>query len=66
MRAAGRRLFMKALFLGGLLWAVSASVALAAAVQDREGAVRQDCSTMENDPRWIYNDYEKGVAQASG
>jgi len=36
----------------------------AAAVKDREGAVRQDRATMENDPRWIYNDFERGFAEA--
>jgi hypothetical protein len=35
-----------------------------AAVKDREGAVRQDRATMENDARWIYNDYERGFAEA--
>jgi hypothetical protein len=34
------------------------------AVKDREGAVRQDKATMENDDRWIYNDVEKGFAEA--
>jgi serine protease Do len=38
--------------------------ALAQAVKDREGAVRQDRATMENDARWIYNDYRKGLAEA--
>jgi serine protease Do len=36
----------------------------AAAVKDREGAVRQDRAAMENDARWIYNDYERGFAEA--
>lgn len=33
-------------------------------VKDREGAVRQDRATMENDARWIYNDFERGFAEA--
>src|SRR5690606_12816056 len=36
----------------------------AAAVKDREGAVRQDRAAMENDARWIYNDPERGFAEA--
>lgn len=36
----------------------------AEAVKDREGAVRQDKATMENDPRWMYNDVRSGFAQA--
>lgn len=36
----------------------------AAAVKDREGAVRQDRATLENDARWIYNDFERGFAEA--
>ena len=36
----------------------------AQAVKDREGAVRQDRAKMENDARWIYNDYRKGFAEA--
>jgi hypothetical protein len=35
------------------------------AVKDREGAVRQDKDTLENDARWIYNDLEKGFAEAA-
>ena len=33
-------------------------------VKDREGAVRKDKATMENDARWIYNDIDKGFAEA--
>ena len=36
----------------------------AATVKDREGAVRQDKATMENDARWIYNDVDRGFAEA--
>ena len=33
-------------------------------VKDREGAVRKDRATLENDARWIYNDYQKGFTEA--
>ena len=33
-------------------------------VKDREGAVRSDRAAMENDPRWIYNDWERGFSEA--
>jgi serine protease Do len=33
-------------------------------VKDREGAVREDRSRMENDPLWIYNDWRKGLDEA--
>src|SRR3954464_6326266 len=36
----------------------------AAAVKDREGAVRNDRAKMENDARWIYNDVDRGFAEA--
>jgi hypothetical protein len=35
------------------------------AVKDREGAVRGDRAKMENDARWIYNDVERGFAEAA-
>lgn len=35
-----------------------------AAVKDREGAVRGDKAKMENDARWIYNDVDRGFAEA--
>jgi hypothetical protein len=34
------------------------------AVKDREGAVRGDRERMQNDERWIYEDYQKGFAEA--
>ncbi len=34
-------------------------------VKDREGAVRKDRATMENDARWIYNDVDRGFAEAA-
>lgn len=50
------------LLLTGLLFAN----AMADTVKDREGAVRGDKASMENDKRWIYNDWRKGfdVAKA--
>ena len=47
-----------------LLLILSSALAPAEAVKDREGAVRNDRATMENDARWIYNDYHKGFAEA--
>ena len=46
----------------------AAIVALAAAasaetVKDREGSVRNDRATMEKDTRWIYNDWQQGLAE---
>jgi hypothetical protein len=38
--------------------------AMADAVKDREGAVRGDRAAMEKDARWIYNDWQKGFAEA--
>ncbi|MFM1749707.1 MAG: hypothetical protein RLZZ188_3373, partial [Verrucomicrobiota bacterium] len=35
------------------------------AVKDREGAVRGDRARMENDARWIYNDVDRGFAEAA-
>lgn len=34
------------------------------AVKDREGAVRTDRASLEKDPRWIYNDFERGFTEA--
>jgi hypothetical protein len=41
-----------------------ASISFAEAVKDREGAVRKDKEVMEKDTRWIYNDYQRGFAEA--
>jgi hypothetical protein len=46
------------------LSALFAVTALAETVKDREGAVRQDRAAMENDARWIYNDFGRGFAEA--
>src|SRR5438105_9684551 len=37
---------------------------LAETVKDREAAVRGDKAVMEKDARWIYNDFQKGFAEA--
>jgi serine protease Do len=42
-----------------------AQSALAEAVKDREGAVRNDRAKMENAARWIYNDVEQGFTEAA-
>jgi membrane-associated protease RseP (regulator of RpoE activity) len=47
-----------------LLVAACLSIAHAETVKDREGAVRSDKATMENDALWIYNDFQKGFAEA--
>ena len=38
--------------------------AFAETVRDREGSVRNDRATLESDARWIYNDWQKGFAEA--
>lgn len=53
-----RRLVFWAALLSGV------SAGHAAAVKDREGAVRGDKAAMENDARWIYNDVDRGFAEA--
>ncbi|RBP44648.1 PDZ domain-containing protein [Roseimicrobium gellanilyticum] len=46
-------------------WLLFMSTPLSAeAVKDREGAVRKDKATMENDARWIYNDVQRGFDEA--
>jgi hypothetical protein len=37
---------------------------IAETVKDREGAVRNDKATLENDARWIYNDWRRGFTEA--
>jgi hypothetical protein len=53
---------MKTLTL--LLAIAFASGSFAAAVKDREAAVRDDKATMEKDARWIYNDFQRGMTEA--
>jgi serine protease Do len=52
------------ILLCGLLALAASAAALAETVKDREGAVRQDRAARENDPRWIYNDVDRGFAEA--
>jgi serine protease Do len=47
------------LFIAALPWAANGET-----VKDREGAVRGDRQKMEQDERWIYNDIERGFAEA--
>jgi hypothetical protein len=49
-------------FLCGMLLFIQ--LAFADAVKDREGAVRADKAKMENDPRWVFNDVEKGFEES--
>src|SRR5438477_4660773 len=52
------------LFLFAMAVGLLAHSSIGDAVKDREGAVREDRAAMENDSRWIYNDYQKGFAEA--
>ena len=47
-----------------LVLAAWPGLTLAETVKDREGAVRGDRAKMEGDARWIYNDVERGFAEA--
>lgn len=53
-----RKLCFGILFLGP--W-----FSIAETVKDREGAVRDDAATMEENDRWIYNDIDAGFAEAN-
>src|SRR2546426_6049133 len=46
------------------IFPILVSSSLADTVKDREGAVRKDRATLENDARWIYNDFKRGFAEA--
>ena len=50
--------------LFALAFSLSTATLHAEAVKDREGAVRNDKATMENDARWAYNDMDRGFAEA--
>src|SRR4051812_47284563 len=43
---------------------ILSNASFAETVKDREGAVRQDRSKMENDSSWIYNDWRHGFEEA--
>lgn len=53
------RILVPALITGLLAASMQAET-----VKDREGAVRGDKAKMEGDERWIYNDIERGFAEA--
>lgn len=55
---------MKTPFGSWLALTALATTAFAQAVKDRAAAVRNDREMMESDPRWIYNDYERGFVEA--
>jgi serine protease Do len=55
---------MKAIQLLAVGFVMALASLEGAAVKDREGAVRQDKATRENDARWIYNDVDRGFAEA--
>ena len=51
--------------LAGIFCLILSGVSLnAAAVTDREAAVRGDRITLEKDPRWNYNDYDRAFERA--
>ncbi|HUS37684.1 MAG TPA: Trx7/PDZ domain-containing (seleno)protein [Verrucomicrobiae bacterium] len=54
---------MKLSYFLAFVLALSVGV-LAETVKDRKGAVLGDKAAMENDPRWIYNDWKKGLQRA--
>ncbi len=53
---------VRPLLLGWAL--IAGGFGQAESVKDREGAVRGDKAAMENDARWIYNDWRKGFEEA--
>ncbi|HEV8543146.1 MAG TPA: thioredoxin family protein, partial [Verrucomicrobiae bacterium] len=52
---------LNGLFIAASLWMVSSS---GETVKDRQAAVLEDRSKMENDSRWIYNDWRRGFEEA--
>ena len=55
---------MKISFYTPALLIAIVSISMGETVKDREGAVRKDKETMQGDALWLYNDYEKGFAEA--
>src|SRR5437016_10137890 len=51
-------------FLFAMAVGLLAHSSIGDAVKDREGAVREDRAAMEKDARWIYNDFQRGFAEA--
>lgn len=64
LTGTGMNLLMKSSLLFALVFVSLILLSQAETVKDREGAVRQDRATLENDARWIYNDFERGFAEA--
>jgi len=52
------------LLIASLAVAATMPAARAATVKDREGAIRGDRTALENDARWVYNDFRRGFAEA--
>ena len=52
---------LRSLGFGCFLFLATAS---GEAVKDREAAVRRDRASLEKDPRWIYNDFQRGFTEA--
>ena len=68
-RLANRRVIpytdgMNRLLFSGLFVLALALLGRGETVKDREGAVRGDKAKMAGDERWIYNDIDKGFAEA--
>lgn len=59
MRFPGLRFLLLGLALASTCAGIRAET-----VKDREGAVRGDRAAMENDARWIYNDWQRGFEEA--
>lgn len=51
-------------FLLSLAFAALTTLSFAETVKDRKAAVLNDRAAYEHDPRWIYNDFQKGFAEA--
>src|SRR5690349_19873219 len=50
--------------LSSLVWLLIAASAWAVPPNEREAKVRGDKAKLENDTNWIYNDWDKAVAEA--
>ncbi len=57
-------LHLRLVSLSLLLAALLIPSASAETVKDREGAVRKDRATLQDDARWIYNDWQRGFEEA--
>ncbi len=52
----------RSIIFSSAVWLALASVAFAAG--KREEQVREDMKKVGNDPNWVYNDLDKGFAEA--